>query len=52
MEIFQSGWKWVKGLSYEADGEKGEGVGWHSTTLDSTEHGQRDIAIYLSVLEK
>jgi len=32
--------------------KKGEVVGGHLTTLDSTEHAQRDISTYLQDLEK
>ena len=32
--------------------KNGEEIGGHSTTLDTNEHAQRDINIYLRVLEK
>ena len=42
----------LKASTMKLMGKKGEEVGGHSTTPDTTEHAQRDIATYLWDLGK
>ena len=50
MDIFQVGKKWMKVSQrphvVKLTVGKGEEVGGHSTTLNTTEHAQRDICMF------